>query len=776
MKALLALLLCSAVLGLATPAVAAVVPQDEKVPPIQEEGDFYILNFSEDPEQALTLEDFVQLCQEATSLNFTYTEETADLLRKAKVVMLGAKRIAKRDFYAFFQIQMFINEFVCMEVGPERMLLIMIQSLSTGPGRQGAGNRMNQKPVFVQPDEVEDYEDFPATLITTTLFLPNTEVRQLSTSMRTMLPDQQTQQMIPVGDHAVILTGFGTQVAALVKLLTLVDNLSAEEDPPAAVFDVRPMEYAAAEDVADLIDQLIEAGRTRAASAPRGRNPDGQPAVPQGIGTGDLEPQVLVDTRTNSLLIMALPDEMPRIKELVARLDVDVLEPERNFHIYDLQHMNAEDLADTLDEFLSGAESLDAAQGGTGGRAGQPTGGRGGSRTTNEVVVVADAPANALLIAANKTRYEEVLDLVRQLDRRQDQVLIETALIELTGTDFRDIGVELAFADSEGDGGFFFSGFGLSTLEDLNGDDGIPDTRVPGVPSDGMVGGILRGDNVNLPFLIAAAQRTDGANVLNVPSVLVNNNGSAKVTTLNELPTTTITQTGTTGGTQENFRDWESAGITLEISPSISASNYLRLDVSLVVQTFVGSSQSGNSAVPAPRVTREIHTNVNVPDGDTMVIGGIITDNLTETTRGIPFLMDLPIIRHFFSRKSTTNSRTTLYFFVTPHILRDRDFADLAEISYRHKQDAAREIGQDRVRVIDPDFDVDSRRLDETFQIPSYRGPERGEVSDPEDIGLDAQRRARLLREHRAKAGAGSAAGGPSNGVESGGQTSEEGS
>ena len=188
--------------------------------------------------------------------------------------------------------------------------------------------------------------------------------------------------------------------------------------------------------------------------------------------------------------------------------------------------------------------------------------------------MVPDPGANALLIAANKTRYEEVIELIRQLDRRQDQVLIETALIELTGTDFRDIGVELAFADTDGDGSFGATNFGLSQLQDLEGDDGIPDTRIP-LLGDGITAGILSADDVNLPFLIAAVQRKDGANVLNVPSVLVNNNGSARVVTLDEQPTTTITATGGGGAgtqTQENFREFEEAGITLEISPSISAS------------------------------------------------------------------------------------------------------------------------------------------------------------------------------------------------------------
>src|SRR6185295_9460160 len=153
---------------------------------------------------------------------------------------------------------------------------------------------------------------------------------------------------------------------------------------------------------------------------------------------------------------------------------------------------------------------------------------------------------NALLVAANKTRFEEVLELIRQLDRRQDQVLIESALIELTGQDFRDIGIEWALGDVTGSGGFGVTGLGLSTIDLTTGQ------RIPTAPSGGLVAGILSGDDVNLPLLISAAQRTTGANVLNVPSVLVNNNGAAKVVTLDQQPTTTVTANGVGGQTQKN--------------------------------------------------------------------------------------------------------------------------------------------------------------------------------------------------------------------------------
>src|SRR5262245_8971964 len=496
--------LLGALLLLGLPSLARAQEQ-QKVPPIQLEGNDYILNFAEDP--ALPLLEFVKLAQEATQLHFTYDPPTGQLLNTAKVVLLGTKRIPKSEFYNFFQIQLFINDFVCLEVGPPQIRVILIQSLAQGGGQRGAGGgALGKNPIFVDPENLDDYRDQPATLIITVLNFKNIDSRQLQTQLRQLLVDNTgSQQIVPAGDRSLIMQGFGSYISSLAKLLDLVDRVSAQTAFQQPVFDLIPLEFAAAEDVADLLEQLLQAQQEQVSRRPRAQVGEAQGV--SGLLPGqELESKILVDGRTNSLLVMALPEEMPRIKDLVARLDVEVIEPERNFHVYSLQNVKAKDIADVLDEFLSGAERLSGqTTGGTGGRPQSDGGGGGGggggasARTSNEVIVVPDEASNALLVAANKTRYLEVLELIRQLDRRQDQVLIESALIELTGTDFRDIGIEWALGDVQGQGGFGVTGFGFSTINLETG------TRVPKAPTGGVVAGILSGDDVNLPLLLSAA-------------------------------------------------------------------------------------------------------------------------------------------------------------------------------------------------------------------------------------------------------------------------------
>lgn len=726
---MISLLLAAPLLATVPPTAPPVQDEGQEPPPIQElEDGTYLISFAdvEGEGGGMTLKRLVHACQRVTGIQFVYTPETANFLQSTQVTLVGSKIVPKDEFYNFFQILMVIYNFVTTEVGPEPISVIQITSLDTG-GR----NNIRSDSVFVEPENLEEYKDQPATLITTVISLPNTDVRQLSNSMRTMITDANTQQMLPAGNtNSMVLVGFGSNVVALAKMLMIVDEASKVE-PVTPVFEVIPLEYAAADELASTVEELLDAS-TRVVQ-------QGQRQQPQGatgqLQQGTTEAKIMVDPRTNSLLVMAMPDAMPDIKELVARLDVDVLERERSYHIMNLENVSAEDLAGTLNDFLQDAGRLEAGR--QAGQTGQRAGGAQSAGTGTEFVVVPDEQTNSLLIAASRTRFQELKALVERLDRRQDQVLIETALVELSSSDFLDIGVELGLADIPGmgeTGGFGVTNFSLSTLSDTDSD-GIPDTKVPNT-ARGITAGILDGDDFSLPLLLRLIEEKQNSNVLNVPSVLVNNNGNATVTTITEQPTTTITATGGLNGqTQENFNGYEEAGITMQISPSISASRYLRLGIFLEVSNFLGTVQG---AIPPTRITRTLETSVNVPDGDTMVIGGIIVDNRTQSEEQIPLLGDIPILGRLFERSSSTLDRTALYFFVTPHIMSDESFGDLADYSFRQKLEAANAIGFDRIRLIDDEFseDVDEIGLS-GFDIPLYTPPKRGETT-PEEVGLDS--------------------------------------
>ena len=699
-------------------------------------GDFYVLSIDENTD-GIDLMWLTKMCQVATGKNLTPDKSVATQLVDTKIKMFGQKRIPKAEFYEFYQILMFINGFTITKVGPDHLAVYLIQSMSPQGGAR-AGGGLKDEAIYVLPDELDRYADQVATQILTVLHLPNYDVRTLQSTLRPLMPNDQTGSgIMPVGNtQSVVLRGFAPNIVALARILRLVDQEAAKDTGVAPAFEVIPLEFAAAEDLAEILEQLLEA-RKRESQARRQANPQG--ATGQ-IQNGGGESKILTYPRTNSLLVMALPSDMQAIKELVARLDVEVVEPERTYHVYALEHVKAADLSEVLEDFLQSAQRVQQqGAGGRGGGAQAAPAATGLTSRDNEVVVVPDEATNSLLIAASRRRYEEVLELIHRLDLRQDQVLIETALIELSGRNNLDLGVELGVADvpGSGTGGFGVSSFGLSTFTDTD-NDGIPDIRTPTL-GNGITAGIIDADDFSLPILVRALRDRQDTNVLNIPSVLVNNNGSATVNTLDEQPTTQITNAGVGGQTQENFNDYQKAGITMQISPSISLSGYLRLSVSLEVSNFVGTF---SGPIPPPRITRSLQTSVNVPNGDTMVIGGIVVDNKSEQRTSIPLLGDIPVLGTMFRRDVDNQNRTTLYFFVTPHILKDKNFSDLAEISYKVKLDAAEKIGAERVRLIDPVFGGKETEIDfNGFDVPLFRSPGGGEM-ESSMVGQDPKKAA----------------------------------
>ncbi len=335
--------------------------------------------------------------------------------------------------------------------------------------------------------------------------------------------------------------------------------------------------------------------------------------------------------------------------------------------------------------------------------------------------------------------------MIFKLDVRQPQVLIETALVELGTQDIERIGVELGLLKLPTEGSndknpFGFTSFGLTTFQDTDGN-GMPDTRLPDLanPLRGLTGGIISGKDFDLPVIVNLLKSNTTANVLSIPSVLVNNNEDAVVSSKDAFPTTDVTQGNVTS--QQSFGSYQEAGIDLRISPSISEGGHLKISLFLEVSKFQGTVDS-TSAVPPPKTTRQIQSVVTMPTGHTMILGGVTEDQSSDTDDGIPFLKDLPLIGFFFRTQEKTNRKTNLYFFLTPHILDEDDFSDLAELTFRKKLEAAQYIGHRRLRIVDREWQgSESMRLEDSkstiedldrmggFNIPTYARPPQGESS-----------------------------------------------
>ncbi|HKB17364.1 MAG TPA: hypothetical protein VKF62_14950, partial [Planctomycetota bacterium] len=255
---------------------------------LTEEKGYYVINFDASPD-GVTLEQFVQICQETTQLNFTWKADAEQFLKSTKVKLLGKKRIPKdKDrFYAFFQTILKINEFVCLEVGRRPLEVILLVSLR-GTDR----NILKQSATYILPDEIERYADKPGALVTALVPLQYLEARTTATNLRPFFTDPNLENVNTIGNsNSLLLTAFGPTVAALARLLELIDIPSVEPEP---AFDVVPLENASATELEPLLRELLERRRTGGGGVVvRGEGA----TAPLAQGSAQEEVKILTDPR-----------------------------------------------------------------------------------------------------------------------------------------------------------------------------------------------------------------------------------------------------------------------------------------------------------------------------------------------------------------------------------------------------------------------------------------------------------------------------------------------
>ncbi len=310
----------------------------------------------------------------------------------------------------------------------------------------------------------------------------------------------------------------------------------------------------------------------------------------------------------------------------------------------------------------------------TGGAFGAAGGAEGlGYGLTGEAMIIADEVNNALVIRANAVDYAKIKKTIDTLDILPRAVLIEVLILEVTLNKDLAYGLEWLFRSGD-----FKAVFNTNTIN-----------RVDFNP-EALVGSGLRlfaGDVSSLAALVTAiADRTE-VNVLSAPTLLATDNKEASITVGGREPVPTGTAIGEgTGGTTVSTISYEETGIILNVVPHINAGGLVRLEVEQTIRR-TGQSVEVGAGNTAPRFTeRNVKTTLLAQDGHTVVIGGIIEDNVQKDKDGIPFLQDIPIISPLFSVKGNRRDRTELLIAITPHVIDRRDSGATREFLDRLRQ------------------------------------------------------------------------------------------
>ncbi len=437
--------------------------------------------------------------------------------------------------------------------------------------------------------------------------------------------------------------------------------------------------------------------------------------------------RVIPMERMNAILVVSpRPEYLEQARIWVERLDRGGLKSGTRLHVYAVQNGNAEKIASLLGQVIGGSGSsssgsqptvapgLTAAsvQTGAGGQGGASLMGAGGGGTgsaakggaalgtptasgpgvvasgtgealglgaASAIKIIADRDNNALLIMANGAEYEKIEEAIKKLDVVPRQVLVEVTIAEVTLGGALNYGLEWFFSSGNVNGSLLNSGGIGATLTSPGG------TVAPQLPFSA----VWRGSTGNIKAVLSALARTTKVNVLSSPHIMVTDNQLAKINVgasvpvagqstvvpgLGNIPSTTVTSS-------VNYVD---TGVVLSVRPHINAGGLVTLEISQEVSDV----QAGITTVGVNSPTinkRSAQTIVAVQSGDTMVLGGLIKDDIQNGSAGLPFLSELPVVGALFGAKTETKERREMIITITPRVVNDYQQARDVTAEFRKK-------------------------------------------------------------------------------------------
>ena len=460
-----------------------------------------------------------------------------------------------------------------------------------------------------------------------------------------------------------------------------------------------PVENTTALEAAKMIEQLF--GLPMQAPRRRGANQTGSRALPL-----QRNPMVLPNLESNTLIVNAPEKTHKAIKEMLVELQDIGQVDKMTVRFYSLENTNAEEVAPKIAELFNlhlGNPSMDVVKKGKqvssrvktsggsdlrplrpGEEVGEPT--EDGVASSEAMVhsernafffdgqptVIPEKHLNAIILVAPAYLHEEVQDTIRTLDVRRPQVLIEVAIVESMGEDLTSFGVEYGYLGTDA---------GVSTpwgLRDQNQNltGNFPLQGAGATSAQGLVLGLLRDDG-SMPVILNAIGQRDNIRIKSTPVLLVNDNQVARFDSLQQEPT--VKTTTNSNSTNIAFQNYADAGTAFTITPHISQGNYIRLEIDLKVESFNGQPLA--AGIPPAKSSSSLMTSVTVPDRHMAIIGGMESETLTDNSKRVPLIGDLPIIGNLFKSQSKNKTKTKLYLFISPKILTDNNFEDLKEIS-----------------------------------------------------------------------------------------------
>lgn len=504
----------------------------------------------------------------------------------------------------------------------------------------------------------------------------NKNLRGLTSNNGEIFPYTQT--------NSLIVSDYGANIDRIMKILEQLDVQGFEEQ-----MEVIRVHFARAKDISDLVQQIINKGDK---SQQFGGVPRFRPAgTPEGSVSGaEVFSVVVPDERTNSIIVVGNKAGIEKVRRLVTRLDYPMRPEEQGgFFVYSLRHAEAEPIANMLNGIATESKKAQdqAAQGGAarptiGGPSGQVQVGPAATAIFGgDVKVTADKNTNSLVVVASRQDYETIRRLITKLDIAKDQVYIKAIIMEMSSnaTDQFSINYYKFAANSNGLGRSGFRGGDIQP-------DPVADTGgILGFATGSPVTVTLGGAQVTVPNLVGMLnilKKTANTNTIATPEIMAANNEESMIEVGKKVPVSVTSAVTATGISTPNVNR-ENVSTKLTITPFISPdTDSVKLKINQEVggvteeQTKSSATELAKSSIIT--TTRQIKTNIVVDSGDTAVMGGLMSDQDTDSVTKVPILGDIPVLGWLFKSTKKQKDKTNMVVFITPKIVRNTD--DGAEV------------------------------------------------------------------------------------------------
>ena len=584
------------------------------------------------------IQEFIKFVADVTG-----TTMVIDPNVKGKVRVISSKPVSQAELYDLFLSILDVQGYTAVRSG--RVIRIV-------PSKDARSS-----PVPIMEDQSAMGND---EYVTQVIRLDNISAAKLIPVLRPLVP-QQAHLAAYAPSNAIIISDIRSNIGRIVDIIERMDRSAIQTT------EIIRLRYGVAEDVVSMLNTLEKSRQGEGADA-------------------DKEAVLVADKRTNSVVVTADELSVDRIRKLVTYLDTP-LEQSGNVRVIYLEYADATKTAEVLTRVMQNISRLE--ESGSNKRAG-----------SGESTIEADEGTNSLIITADADEMAALEAVIARLDIRRAQVLIEAIIVEMTITEGQELGLQWLFANDNGV-------FGGNVTTDEARRQSAANLAGALIPSDGSedigtrevaaslatIPGTTLGwgvvdESLTMAVILNALESQGNSNILSTPSLLTLDNEEAYITVGSEVPfvTGSYTSTGVGNGASNPFQTIErqSVGVTLKVTPQINDGNAVVLDIVQEVSTLAPS------LIASDLITneRKIETMVLANDGNIVVLGGLVSDEVKDNSEGVPLLSSIPLLGRLFRTDSVEVTKQNLLVFIRPTIIRDdEDLAGATAEKYRFIRD-----------------------------------------------------------------------------------------